>query len=165
MYKKNKTNRRRNKKTLTKKNKRYKYKKGGNTIPKNNSLENPRFSNNLEIIANERLLNRIVDTIQYCDDLIQHLKIENEIENEIFELSEKYLSEPNEELYKEIQKLYHKMDELHNEFSKILNYKKQFISIYDVLSTTGDELTPEIRQRYIDEYNDLTIELYQQYIN
>lgn len=154
------------KKTIKHKKKTRRYKKGGNTIPKNNSLENPRFSNNLEIIANQRLLNRILDTIQYCHDLIQHLKIEYEIlRQEKIELSEKYLSNQNDELYKEIQKLYPKMDKLQNEYSQILRYNGQFITIYDVLSNTGEELTPEVRQRYIDEYNDLTLELYQKYIN
>jgi len=154
------------KKTIKHKKKTIKHKKGGNTIQKKNSLENPRFSNNLEIIANQRLLNRILDTIQYCRDLIQHLKIENEILwQEKFKLSENYLSNRNDELYKEIQKVYHKIDKLQNEYSQILRYIAQFITIYDVLSNTGEELTPEVRQRYIDEYNDLTIELYQQYIN
>ena len=157
----NKPNKRKNKKTTQT----YKtYKKGGNTIPKNNSLENPIFSNNLEILANQRLLNRIRDTIQYCNDLIQHLKIEQEILwQEKFELSENYLSDRNDELYKEIHKVYQKIEETQNELIKILNYQEQFVTIYDILSNTGEELTPAIRQRYIDEYNDLTLELYQLY--
>ena len=154
------------KKAIKHKKKTRRYKKGGNTIPKNNSLENPLFSNNLEIIANQRLLNRIEDTIQYCRKIIQDLNIENEILwQEKFELSENYLSNRNDELYKEIHKLYQKIEETQNKLSQILNYQAQFLTIYDILSNTGEELTPEVRQRYIDEYNDLTLELYQKYIN
>ena len=80
-------------------------------------------------------------------------------------LSEKYLSNQNDELYKKIQKVYQKIEETQNKYSQILNYQAQFLTIYDILSNTGEELTPEVRQRYIDEYNDLTLELYQKYIN
>ena len=63
------------------------------------------------------------------------------------------------------EKLYQKIEETQNKLSQILNYQAQFLTIYDILSNTGEELTPEVRQRYIDEYNDLTLELYQKYIN
>ena len=68
-------------------------------------------------------------------------------------------------MWQEKFKLYQKIEETQNKLSQILNYQAQFLTIYDILSNTGEELTPEVRQRYIDEYNDLTLELYQKYIN
>ena len=80
-----------------------------------------------------------------------------------FGLSENYLHKRNDELYKDINKVYEKIEKTKNELSKILNYKEQLLTIYDILSNTGEELIPDVRQRYIDEYNDLTLELYQLY--
>jgi hypothetical protein len=172
MYKKNKTNRRRNKKPLSKKknplNNRKKYKKGGNISSKNNYsnyLENQPFSDNLELLQNQRILNRIHDTIQKCRDIVIHLNFEKEILfQEKFELSETYLSNPNEELYEEINELYKKIRKIQNEQEDLYNYNTQFFKIYDILSNTGEELTRDVRQRYIDEYNNLTMELHQKYI-
>ena len=84
---------------------------------------------------------------------------------EKFELSENYLHNRNDELYIEIHKVYQKIEKLHNEYSQILRYKTQFLTIYDILSNTGEELIPDVRQRYIDEYNDLTLELHQLYLH
>jgi predicted nuclease with TOPRIM domain len=165
MYKKNKTNRRRNKKTLTKKNKRYKYKKGGNTNSRDKPLENEFFPDNLKILQNERILNRIKDTIQKCRDVIQNLNIEKDILfQEKVELSETYLSNLNEEIFNKIHELYKKINKIQNEQIDLYNYHTQFSKIYDILSNTGEELTPDGRERYIDEYNMLAMKFRQQYI-
>jgi hypothetical protein len=166
MYKKNKTKRRRNKKTLSKKNKLYKYKKGGNTNSRDKPLENEFFPDNLKILQNERILNRIHDTIQKCRDIIIHLNFEKEILfQEKYELSENYLNNLNEEIYNKIHELNQKISQIQNEQIDLYGYHTQFFKIYDILSTTGEELTPDGRERYIDEYNILAIKFGQQYIN
>jgi hypothetical protein len=164
-----KTNRRRNKNIFSKKKRPKKQKKGGNISSKNNYsnyLENQPFSDNLEILQNQRILNRIHDTIQKCRDIIIHLNFEKEILfQENFELSETYLSNPNEELYEEINELHKKIRKIQNEQEDLYNYHTQFFKIYDILSNTGEELTRDVRQRYIDEYSNLTMELHQKYID
>ena len=42
---------------------------------------------------------------------------------------------------------------------KMINYKIELNGIYNILNSDGEELTPDIRQRYVNEYNDLTIEM------
>jgi len=166
MYKKNKTNRRRNKKTLTKRNKRNKYKKGGNTNSMNKPLGNETIPDQFKILQNQRVLNRIEDTIQQCRDILQHLNFEKEILfQEKFELSKTYLSNPNKELYEEIHELYEKINQIQDEQEDLYNYHTQFFKIYDILSNTGEELTPDGRERYIDEYNVLAMEFREKYFN
>lgn len=164
-----KTNRRRNKNIFSKKKRPKKQKKGGNISSKNNYsnyLENQPFPDNLKILQNERILNRIQDTIQKCRDIIQDLDIEKDILfKEKYELSENYLHNLNEEIYNKIHELNQKIRQIQNEQIDLYDYQKQFFKIYDILSNTGEELTPDGRERYIDEYKNLTMELHQKYID
>jgi hypothetical protein len=50
---------------------------------------------------------------------------------------------------------------LANEIIKLYDYRIEFVKILDILSNTGEELTPGGREMYIDRYKDLTMQLYQ----
>ena len=164
MYKKptkrNKINRQRNKNKSLKK-----QKKGGNRSFKNHSLANE-FPDNLANEQNERILDRIRDDMQYCVVRISELELQKEIlSQEITGLRES-LSHDNDyktklELYDEILRVYEEKNKIHDEMSKLYNYRTEFSKILDILSNTGEELTPDGREMYIDRYKDLTMQLYQ----
>jgi hypothetical protein len=165
MYKKttkknkiNKRNRKRNKSVK-------KQKKGGNRSFKKHSLANE-LPDNLANEQNERLLDRIRDNIQYCIERVQELESQKEILFQEKKSLEETLSHANDnktklELHDEIVRVYKEINKINNEIIKLYNYRIEFAKIVDILSNTGEELTPDGREMYIDRYKDLTMQLYQ----
>lgn len=163
MYKKttkrNKINRPRHK------NKSLKKTKGGNRSFKNHSLQNE-FPDNLANEQNERILDRIRDDIQYCIERTSELELQNELLSQKITGLEESLSHDNDnktklELLDEIITVYKEKNKIQDEMIKLYNYRTEFAKILDILSNTGEELTPDGREMYIDRYKDLTMQLYQ----
>jgi hypothetical protein len=167
MYKKttkknkiNKRNRKRNKNKSVKK-----QKKGGNRSFKKHSLANE-LPDNLANEQNERLLDRIRDNIQYCIERVTELESQKEILFQEKKGLEETLSHANDnktksELYNEIERVYKEINKIQHEIIKLYNYRIEFVKILDILSNTGEELTPDGREMYINRYKDLTMQLYQ----
>jgi hypothetical protein len=165
MYKKttkknkiNKRNRKRNKSVK-------KQKKGGNRSFKKHSLANE-LPDNLANEQNERILDRIRDNIQYCIERVQELESQKEILFQEKKGLEETLSHANDnktklELHDEIVRVYKEINKINNEIIKLYDYRIEFVKILDILSNTGEELTPDGREMYIDRYKDLTMQLYQ----
>ena len=65
------------------------------------------------------------------------------------------------ELYDEILRVYEEKNKIQDEMIKLYNFRTEFSKILDILSNTGEELTPDGREMYIDRYKDLTMQLYQ----
>jgi hypothetical protein len=167
MYKKttkrnkiNKRNRQRNKNKSVKNKK-----KGGNRSFKKHSLANE-LPDNLANEQNERILDRIRDNIQYCIERVSELEFQKEILFQEKKNLEKTLSHANDnktklELNDEIVRVYKEINKIQNEMIKLYDYRIEFVKILDILSNTGEELTPDGREMYIDRYKDLTMQLYQ----
>lgn len=158
--KKNKINRQRNKNKSLKNTK-----KGGNRSFKNDSLTNE-FPDNLANEQNERILDRIRDDMQYCVVRISELELQIEILSQKIKGLEESLSHDNDnktklELLDEIITVYKEKNKIQDEMIKLYNYRIEFAKILDILSNTGEELTPDGREMYIDRYKDLTMQLYQ----
>jgi chromosome segregation ATPase len=158
--KKNKINRQRNKNKSVKK-----QKKGGNRSFKKHSLANE-LPDNLANEQNERILGRIRADIQYCIERISELELQKEILFQEKTDIEETLSHANDnktksELYNEIERVYKEINKIQNEMIKLYDYRIEFTKILDILSNTGEELTPDGREMYIDRYKDLTMQLYQ----
>jgi hypothetical protein len=158
--KKNKINRQRNKNKSVKNKK-----KGGNRSFKKHSLANE-LPDNLANEQNERILGRIRADIQYCIERISELELQKEILFQEKTDLEETLSHANDnktksELYNEIERVYKEINKIQNEMIKLYDYRIEFTKILDILSNTGEELTPDGREMYIDRYKDLTMQLYQ----
>ena len=158
--KKNKINRQRNKNKSVKNKK-----KGGNRSLKKLSLANE-LPDNLANEQNERILGRIRADIQYCIERVTELELQKEILYQEKTDLEETLSHANDnktklELYDEIVRVYKEINKINNEIIKLYNYRIEFAKILDILSNTGEELTPDGREMYIDRYKDLTMQLYQ----
>jgi chromosome segregation ATPase len=158
--KKNKINRQRNKNKSVKNKK-----KGGNRSFKKHSLANE-LPDNLANEQNERILGRIRADIQYCIERISELELQKEILFQEKTDLEETLSHANDnktksELYNEIERVYKEINKIQNEMIKLYDYRIEFTKILDILSNTGEELTPDGREMYIDRYKDLTMKLYQ----
>ena len=158
--KKNKINRQRNKNKSVKK-----QKNGGNRSFKKHSLANE-LPDNLANEQNERILDRIRDNIQYCIERIPELEFQKEILFQEKTDLEETLSHANDdetklEVHDEIVRVYKEINKIQNEIIKLYEYRIEFAKILDILSNTGEELTPDGREMYIDRYKDLTMQLYQ----
>jgi len=158
--KKNKINRQRNKNKSVKK-----QKKGGNRSFKKHSLANE-IPDNLANEQNERILDRIRDNIQYCIERVPELEFQKEILFQEKKGLEETLSHANDnktktELHDEMERVYKEIKKINNEIIKLYEYRIEFTKILDILSNTGEELTHDGREMYIERYKDLTIQLYQ----
>jgi hypothetical protein len=160
MTKKNKINRQRNKNKSVKK-----QKKGGNRSFKKHSLANE-LPDNLANEQNERILDRIRDNIQYCIERVPELEFQKEILFQKKTDLKETLSHANDyktklELNDEIVRVYKEIHKIQYEIIKLYDYHIEFVKILDILSNTGEELTPDGREMYIDRYKNLTMQLYQ----
>ena len=121
---------------------------------------------NLANEQNERILDRIRADIQYCIERVTELELQKEILFQEKTGLEETLSHANDnktklELHDEIVRVYKEINKINNEIIKLYNYRIEFAKILDILSNTGEELTPDGREMYIDRYKDLTMQLYQ----
>ena len=121
---------------------------------------------NLANEQNERILDRIRDNIQYCIERVTELELQKEILFQEKTDLEETLSHANDnktklELNDEILRVYKEINKIQYEMIKLYDYRIEFTKILDILSNTGEELTPDGREMYIDRYKDLTMQLYQ----
>lgn len=154
--KKNKLkNKLRNKnKTLRKRNLK-KSKKGGKIVPRDKNLEFDDSPNRLIV------LNRIQNSINVCDNHVHNIQsLYNDIyDNKFIPIYDRMQSNPSVEIFNEAKEVETTLKNIQIVEKKMINYSGELNAIFNILNSDDEELTPDVRERYVNEYNDLSIEM------
>jgi len=158
MYKNKKStkkNKLKNKLKNQKRTLRKKLKKGGKIVPKTKEFEFQTTPNNLII------LNRIENSINSCNNYIHNIQAlyDNIYDNQFIPIHDRMQAKPSVEIFNEAKEVEAILKNIQIVEKKMISYKEEMNGIYNILNSDGEELTHDVRQRYVNEYNDLTIEM------
>ena len=150
-----KKNKFKNKLKYKKRTLRKKLKKGGKIVPKTQEFEFGTSPNNLII------LNRIENSINRCNNHVHNIQslYDDIYDNQFLPLHDRMQAKPSVEIFNQAKEVEAILKNIQIVEKKMINYKIELNGIYNILNSDGEELTPDIRQRYVNEYNDLTIEM------